>query len=866
MNNPVPRPAPPSRPALHPSILHAALLCCAFATNAQAQQVAAAQPQGQDAPSEPAESGNPAARAASAGKDDAGIFSMDRLIVTGTGQAQTQFDASFATTNLQAEQIDKLAPLNLAALIGSMPGIYAESNGGEVQNVYRVRGIPDEGSFTVIQEDGISPYPDNNGYFYKTEGLVRPDLMIESVEAVRGGPSPVFASNAAAIVNFVTRQGGDTPEGAVRTTFGDTGQYRLDGYWSGPVAERTYLAVGGFVRRNDGYRDVDFAADEGGQLRANLTRAFDNGKLNLSFKHLDDKNAFYMPIPLYDPRDPSVSLDSLIDRFTGTLSTRQLRDATIIASDADGTPYRQARDLSDGRHMKFNSIGASLDLAFDNGWNLSDRFVANRLDMSFDALYSSSAPQDADGYAADRLAAAAAAFPSTAALRYFHVDDGSAFDPASTAGLVIQGQYRAMDVRADSIANDARLTRRFDWGGDSHDVSIGLYGAYYARWYDSRYQSYLMEMRSNPRLLDLLAVDAAGDVVGAVTDDGVVGYGASRSRGGTYTTLLAPYLADTWQVNERLRLEGGIRYERYRYRGWSGLTAQGTLGLDGTLADDNAQLLTGARRQAALDVGVTNWTAGFNYDLTGTLGVYGRVARAHRSPSEGANAGNVTIPQANQYELGVKLDFATVDVFATAFYTKYDPYNVSVTSIDPLTGASVDQDLRGSVVNPGIELSAVWTPLRWLRLDVNATYNDTEISDLTAVGDSRGNSGGGTITVDGNMPIRQPRLYGNLAPTVLFSTGAFDWEASLRYAYVGKRYADLENNTVLPAYGTLAATVMVRNGPWDLQLSVDNLTNEFGLNEGNPRTDALSGQGGAKVIYGRPIYQRNSRLTVTYHF
>ncbi len=831
------------------SRLHIALLACLLSSTAQAQ--------------EPTVSATPETNRSS--RDDGGIFSLDRMIVTGSGQAQTQFDASFATTNLQAEQIDKLAPLNLASLIGSMPGIYAESNGGEVQNVYRVRGIPDEGSFTVIQEDGISPYPDNNGYYYKTEGLVRPDIMVESVEAVRGGPSPVFASNAAAIINFVTRQGTDTPEGAVRTTFGDTGQYRLDGYWAGPVADRTYLAVGGFVRRNDGYRDVDFAADEGGQLRANITRLFDNGKFNVSLKHLDDKNAFYMPVPLYDPRDPEVSLDPLIDRFTGTLSTRQLRDATIIASDSQGNTYQSSRDLSDGRHMKFNSIGTSLDLAFDSGWNLSHKFIANRLDMTFDALYSSSSPQDALAYADNRMAAAAAAFPGATELRYIHTDDGSAFDPLSTGGLVIQGQYRAMNVRADSIANDARLTRTFEWGGDTHDISMGLYGAYYSRQSDTRYQSYLMGLRSNPRLLDLVAVNAEGEQVGSVTDNGVVGYGASRGIGAAYTAVLAPYLADTWQVSERLRLEAGIRHERYRYRGWRGLTRQGSLGLEGTLAGDNAQLLTGERRNSALDVGVTNWTTGFNYDFSRTLGVYGRVSRAHRAPSEGSDAGNVTIPRADQFELGAKLDFAKLDIFATAFYTKYDPFNVGTTTIDPLTGASVTQDLRGSVVNPGIELSAVWTPVQWLRVDVNATYNDTEVSDLVALDDSRGNAGGGTFDVDGNMPIRQPKLYGNVSPTIMFTTGDFDWETSLRYNHVGKRYADIENNTALPAYGTVSANVLVRNGPWDLQLSVDNLTNEFGLNEGNPRTDALSGQG-SKVIYGRPIYQRNSRLTVTYHF
>ncbi|MET0288851.1 MAG: TonB-dependent receptor plug domain-containing protein, partial [Pseudoxanthomonas sp.] len=335
------------------------------------------------------------AKTASGRRNEDGIFSLDRMIVTGAGQAQSQFEASYAITSMTAEQIDKLAPLNLTSLIGSMPGIYAESTGGEVQNVYRIRGIPDEGSFAVIQEDGISPYPDNNGYFYKTEGLVRPDLMTESVETVRGGPSPIFASNAAAIINFVIRQGGDTPEGAVRTTVGDTGLYRLDGYWSGKLAEDWYLAAGGFLRRNDGYRDVDFPADEGGQFRVNLMHTLDNGKLTFSFKHLDDKNAFYMPIPLYDPRDTSRSLNHLIDRYTGTLSTSALGQANIISSDANGQPQSELRDLSDGRHMKFNHAGVNLDLAFENGWNLSNKFVINRLDMTFDALYSSNAPQDA---------------------------------------------------------------------------------------------------------------------------------------------------------------------------------------------------------------------------------------------------------------------------------------------------------------------------------------------------------------------------------------------------------------------------------------------------------------------------------------
>ncbi|MCE4307233.1 TonB-dependent receptor [Xanthomonas hortorum pv. vitians] len=154
-----------------------------------------------------------------------------------------------------------------------------------------------------------------------------------------------------------------------------------------------------------------------------------------------------------------------------------------------------------------------------------------------------------------------------------------------------------------------------------------------------------------------------------MTKDGVVIYGADRTQGKAYTSMLAPYIADTWQVTDKLRLEGGVRYERYRYRAWSMLRTTGNLGMTDTLADDAARLFTGARAHTALDVGVTNWTAGFNYDINPTVGIYGRTSRAHRAPSEGANEGNVNIPTADQFELGTKLNFDTLDVFATAFYT-----------------------------------------------------------------------------------------------------------------------------------------------------------------------------------------------------
>jgi iron complex outermembrane recepter protein len=43
-----------------------------------------------------------------------------------------------------------------------------------------------------------------------------------------------------------------------------------------------------------------------------------------------------------------------------------------------------------------------------------------------------------------------------------------------------------------------------------------------------------------------------------------------------------------------------------------------------------------------------------------------------------------------------------------------------------------------------------------------------------------------------------------------------------------------------------------------------NLTNEIGLTEGNPRTDLLIGQGTSNAIYGRPIFGRAFRMSLSY--
>jgi outer membrane receptor protein involved in Fe transport len=682
--------------------------------------------------------------------------------------------------------------------------------------------------------------------------------MTQSFEVVRGGPAPVFASNAAAIYNNITRQGGPIAEGAVQVTLGDTGLYRTDAYWSGPVGENAYLAAGGFYRRHDGYRPNGFTNDEGGQFRVNYRKEFEKGEVRLHAKLLDDTNVFYLPIPVADPRDPSVSLDPHLDFFEGTLNTPALQNAVMLYPDEAGQSVAERRDLSDGRRTRYINLGADLTREFGDGWTLSSkaRFTDGKVD--FDALYSTSNPADADTFAAGQLAAAQAAFAGTTRLGYAIAGTNGAtvYNPDADSGLVIQGQYRAIQSDFKSVMADTRVSKTVGFFG-AHDLTVGLNVANWQTDFQWRSQDYLFELKTNPRTLDLVAYNDANQVTGYVTDRGVLRYGTVAIAGSSDMSSWALYAADNWQITSKLSIEAGLRHESFSGDGFGRGTQVVNLGNAATLADNSVRGFTSQTIPRSFAEEVTGWTFGANYDWSQQIGFYGRASKSFRTGGEGNLIfGNPAVTtEAEQFELGAKLDTEQLSVFLTAFYTRFEPFNASFDEFDADTGTFVRRNLVGVAESPGVEVDLAWTPLAFFNLDASVTYNDATIGEF-----------GTAASVDGNQPIRQPNLYGNIRPSILFTVAGFEADAYLRYNFVGTRYVDLNNQTELPAYETLAAGLTMEQGPWSVQLVGENLTEEEGLTEGNPRSDQLSGQGSATAIYGRPLFGRNFRLVTTYRW
>ncbi|WP_343615677.1 TonB-dependent receptor [Novosphingobium sp.] len=797
-----------------------------------------------------------------AGASDAANQPAD-IVVTGSARAERRFDVSYAVNSLSQAEIQKLAPASMADLLGKLPGIQVEPTGGEVQNITRVRGIPTDGGYAYFQQDGLPLFHEGDGYFFRAADLQRYDLMDARMETVRGGPAPIYASQAAAIVNNITVSGGEVSKGKAQLTLGTTGLYRLDLMQSGKLGDRTYYAIGGFIRYNDGYRDNGFPNDKGGQIRANIKHDFDNGSIKITANYLNDHNVFYLPIPIADPRNPGTSLNPYINYFSGTMNSPALRNVNISYLDASGARETLHRDLGNGRHMQFGNLGIQYDGDF-NGWIVSAKAGFTKGKLSFDAFYSTTNPVDGTTFANSYLGAARTAFGAGVDHIGYAIagtNGQTAYNPGADSGLVMQGQYRAVESSFYSGQADFSLTHKFETGIGAHDVKVGLYASAYGETLFSVYQNYMVQVKGKPATLDMVAYSANNSVLGYVTDNGALNDASTLSQGNVDAKMYAVYANDTWTIAKGLRVDAGIRHEGYTFDGYALLTSTANLGNASTLADDATRRFNGSIQPHKLSPQITNWTVGANYDITRNFGGYVRASHLEIPPTATVAASVdpvILTTKANQFEAGLKASFGRSYLYLTGFYTKFNPYNASFVAFNPTTGRN-DQSVPfyGDVVVKGVEMDGALHIAGGLSVAGSLTVQSPKYQNLTNT------SGADPSQVNGRQIIREPKLFGNIRPNYAFDMGGNHVEVYGTYSYTSKRYVDFFNQTALPAYGMFGVGLTATRGTWQFQAVGDNITNAHGLTEGNTRTDILSGQGTANAIYGRPLFGRNFRFILS---
>lgn len=789
--------------------------------------------------------GQNAPAAAPSAPQEAVAAEIQQVVVTGTASARgtRKLDTSFSITTATEEQLKAASPSSTADVLKLVPGVYAESTGGQSGANIEVRGFPSgsDSPFVSVQLNGNPIYPVPVLSFFEGSSAFRLDDTIERVEVLRGGPSTIYSvGQPGATMNFILKKGDDTPEGSIRLSTGTGKTRRVDAFFSGKIGDGWYGSIGGFYRRSQGVRDPQFPADDGGQLTATLTRKLDQGELNLYVRTTKEKNAFYTGVPLISSNNGrTITEFPGFDPLTGTLMSNEMRHFTIDA--APGKTLQ--RDLADGRGMEATVFGAEYAQNF-NGWDVSNKANYFSGDLNTISMFTGNNPVTAAEYLANANKSFNPTAPAGSGTMNFV--RGGAVNPSQQ---VVQAGLWSVEKKLKSFTDEFRISKELV---KDHTVTAGVYYANYKsddEWYLGN--SHLMTATPNASLINVSLTN--GTIVSRNGVDGNVFYAPVAAYKGNNTAL---FLADEWRVSDQIKLDAGVRREKQRLNATiSNLVSRDTDNNPLTVYNNGTSMPSGTNTQLSRDDSVSSFTAGALFKVSKDFSLFARANSGHTFIyfDDMRNAGTqaalndrngVPTPKVKQYELGLKTVGQYYSAYVNAFYTDF-------------TGISFQQITTGAVLNSvsgsrghGVEFEVAVRPLTNLQLSLTGNYQESKYRDNPAIA--------------GNDVQRQPKLQFRFTPTYRIPLGDNELKLYGTYTQIGDRWADQANLSYLPSYHTFDAGVLASIGRnWEVRLAATNLTNELGLTEGNSR---LTGAQSSGPINARPIFGRAVEASLLYRF
>ncbi|NJC09320.1 TonB-dependent receptor [Polymorphobacter fuscus] len=779
------------------------------------------------------------------------------------GSEMRKAEASYAITTIDQQSLKLAPPISTADTFRRVPGFWVESSGGEGSNNVRSRGIPTDGYSSVgLQENSLPVQYDGALGYLNADQSFRVDDTIARVEAVRGGPASIFSPNSpGGVVNFITRRGTDTPGGAgsVRYTFTDTTAHRVDAWFGKEIAPNLGLLVGGFYREGDGMRDMGFTAEKGGQIRATLNYDDGDNSVLLDVRHLDDRTPFYLPVPLTFNSDGGIiavpGFDPLRDTLAGSNNQR-------VAIKNVGGPFDF--DLTEGSHTQLTAVTLEAKVRMAEGVHFETRNRYRTSDILRNALFPTGNVDTIANYRTSLLAQArAGGLTGATGIQLRYADDGSAVPAdANGNGLLVQGNFLSASVPLDEIISDNRITATVG----NHALAAGVTYAHSDFRFDRYMGTALLDVRGNSRRVDAVAVDAAGAVVGRVTDDGFLRYGSLFDNAGISTDNIAFYAGDEWQLTPEIRIDFAGRYEKLSFRGLVANKRTVNLGDPTTIADNNVTTFGDGYVRVNQRYDGFGWTVGGNWQFEPNMGMFARYTDTFRLPSAGEWSGNPTRTDQGKVpikmgEVGFKYGASAVSLFATAFWTKFERLTLTDWYFDNATSTYLSRVAIAGSETFGVEAEARVRPVGWFDLGLALTWQDPNYKNFTYT-DATGNP----VDFSGRQLIRVPKLAVRLTPGINLFDDRLRGEVEVEH--YTKRFADIANSQPLPAFTNVnlnlraVVTENVAAG-----LNVSNLFDTLQLTEGNPRAGSfVSGDAGAQYFLARPNFGRIIRASATVSF
>ena len=776
--------------------------------------------------------------------DDANV--LDDVVVTGVVNPKTRLESSVSVSSIGTKQIEQSAPRSTGEVFRNIPGVRAESSGGEGNANFNVRGVPvsSGGSrYLQLQEDGLPVMLFGDTSFGNSDNWLRIDSNIGRIESIRGGSASTQTSNGpAGIINMISKTG-KTESGSIASTTGlDFNTNRLDFEYGTPLANGVSYHLGGFVRSGEGPRTAGYNASQGGQFKANITKEFKSGYIRTSFKFLNDRTPMYLPMPmLLKGTDANPTFANLpgFDITTDGLQTKYSQQSAGPTSSESGNTLR---DVRKGNNPISQAIGLELEFDLGEGWKISEK---GRISFNKGSWI---APFSAGVGTTNSFVAGLPGVPAGSTLSY--ADDGSVYAPAN--GLI--QNIHMFDTTQDdlnNLFNDFKISKKL---GNNVSVTAGYFTASQTTKISWQWNSFLQEVKGNgeARLVNVDGYSRAGQLAYGTP---VWGNCCQRNYNLQHT-VNAPYAGIDANITEKLNFSGSVRYDNVK--------------VDGTIADGNTVgpvdvngngiieaienvvpvVQATNRRIVGDNYGYASYSAGLNYKINDASAVFGRysVGASGRAADRNAYGTNgtavVQYDKISQLEAGYKRKFSAGYVNLTSFH--------SVT--DEAAGTALYLNAGNKYKATGLEFEGSYN-LDDFSVIGSVTYTKAEIVE------DRTSSVVGTNNK--KTPKRQANFVYNLSPTYVFGSSK---QHLLGLAVLGtsKSFATDDNNLIQPGYAyiNLLAKVGLTKG-LSLAASVNNLFDTVGITE----VEGVDGAyGGDRLVRARSITGRSTTLSLQYKF
>ncbi len=767
---------------------------------------------------------------------------LEEVVVTGVVNPRAKLKSSVSITTLDVKQVEQSAPRSTAEIFRTIPGIRSESSGGEGNANIAVRGVPisSGGSkYLQLQEDGLPVLLYGDIAFATSDIFTRFDRNIAKIEAIRGGSASVLSSNSpGGIINFISKTG-KTEGGSMATSFGlDYNDFRTDLEYGSRIGDGLYFHAGGFYRSGEGVRSPGFVANNGGQVKFNLTKEFENGSVTVYAKYLNDRAAAYMPMPMQvsgTNASPNWGSISGYDATSGAMQSVYLDHNVGLGPNGE---LRRAK-VSDGMHPISKSIGVSANFELAEGWKVTEngRFSSNS------GLFIAPFPAEVS-----TAATIANSFGAGSTLTF--ANDGTPFNNPN--GLVARiHMFDTQLNNMDNFMNDLRITKKFDKVG----VTAGFFKSIQNISMSWLWNSYLQEVSdTNPRLINVF--DASGN---ALSQNGLYAYGVpawgnccTRNYDTQYN-VSAPYANVSFDANDKLSLEAGVRYDKGQVNGSFAGSSQKSFDInnDGVIsAPELSVSAVNTANTTAVDYQYhyVSYSFGANYLIDAQQSVFARYSRgasakADRILFSGLNYmdGNKmnTLDYLNQAEIGYKRKFGKGYVYATFFSSKTNEQG----GYEATSNSIIDNDYKSM----GLELETSYNATSNLNLRGGFTYTKAEIT---------------TGATKGNDPRRQPKMMYNFIPTYKFSNN----KNALGLSFIGqtKAYTQDSNQLVMDGFMIVNGFVefTVTKG-LSLNVAGNNLFNTLAITEAE---EGSITENTVNYVRARPLPGRSLSMSLSYKF